>query len=98
MSPLGMGESVGDYVKTSLDIVDKSGLEYELHSMGTIVEGEWDEVMGVIRKCFEAMRTDCNRITVGIKIDYRKGASGRITGKVKSVEERLGRELRKGGV
>lgn len=97
MTPLGVGESVGEYVKRSLDIVDKSGLEYEFHSMGTVIEGEWDEVMGVVKKCFEAMRTDCSRISVGIKIDYRKGARGRIRGKVESVEKRLGRELKKGG-
>lgn len=97
MSPLGVGESISEYVKRSLDIVDRCGLDYEFHSMGTVIEGEWDEVMSVVKRCFEAMSTDCNRISVGIKIDYRKGATGRIKGKVRSVEERLGRELRKGG-
>ncbi len=96
MSPLGMGESVSKYVMRSLDIIDKSGLDYEFHSMGTVIEGEWDEVMDVLRKCFEAMSSDCSRISVGVKIDYRKGAEGRIRGKVKSVETKLGRELKKG--
>ena len=96
MTPLGKGESVSRYVMRSLDIIDKSGLDYEFHSMGTVVEGEWDEVMGVVKRCFEAMRTDCDRISVAMKIDYRKGKSGRIQDKVKRVEDRLGRELRKG--
>jgi uncharacterized protein (TIGR00106 family) len=74
MSPLGKGESVGKYVARSLDIIDKSGLDYRLHAMGTVIEGEWDEVFAVVKKCFERMRRDCARVTVSIKVDYRKGA------------------------
>jgi uncharacterized protein (TIGR00106 family) len=96
MTPLGEGESVSRYVKRSLDIIDKSGLDYEFHSMGTVVEGEWDEVLGVVKQCFDKMRSDCSRISVAMKIDYREGAKGRIKSKVKSVEDKLGRELRKG--
>ena len=44
MSPLGKGESVGKYVARSLDIIDKSGVDYRLNPMGTVLEGEWDEV------------------------------------------------------
>jgi uncharacterized protein (TIGR00106 family) len=94
MSPLGKGESVSQYVARSLDVIDKSGLEYRLNPMGTILEGEWDEVFQVVRSCFEAMRQDCDRITCSIKVDYRKGSKGRLESKVKSVEERLGRELK----
>jgi uncharacterized protein (TIGR00106 family) len=96
MTPLGEGESVSRYVTRSLDIVDKSGLDYEFHSMGTVIEGEWDEVMGVVKQCFEAMRADCSRISVSVKIDYRKDRRGRIRGKVERVEDRLGRTLQKG--
>ena len=46
MSPLGKGESVSEYVSRSLDIIDKSGVEYRLNPMGTVLEGEWDEVFG----------------------------------------------------
>lgn len=94
MSPLGKGESVSQYVARSLDVIDRSGLEYRLNPMGTILEGEWDEVFQVVRSCFEAMRQDCDRITCSIKVDYRKGSKGRLESKVKSVEERLGRELK----
>lgn len=95
MSPLGKGESVGKYVARSLELIDKSGLPYELNPMGTCLEGEWDEVLGVITRCFEAMKKDCDRIMVSIKIDYRKGKTGRLRGKVESVEKWLGRPLRK---
>lgn len=95
MSPLDKGESVGDYVARSLDIIDKSGVEYRLNPMGTVLEGEWDEVMAVVKKCYERMSQDCSRISVSIKIDARKGQTGRLSGKISSVEKRLGRPVRK---
>lgn len=93
MSPLGKGDSVSQYVARSLEIIDASGLDYELHSMGTIVEGEIDEVLGVMRKCLEAMATDCDRVSCSAKLDYRAGHRGRIRAKVHSVEEKLARPL-----
>ncbi|MBI3095712.1 MAG: MTH1187 family thiamine-binding protein [Rhodocyclales bacterium] len=93
MSPFAKGESLSHYVARSLDIIDKSGLPYQLTPMGTIIEGEWAEVMAVVTACFEAMRTDCDRISTQIKIDYRAGPGGRIKAKVAAVEGRLGRKL-----
>src|SRR5947199_354099 len=60
MSPLGKGESVGRYVARSLEIVDASGVDYRLNPMGTVLEGEWDEVFGVVRQCYERLRRDCS--------------------------------------
>jgi uncharacterized protein (TIGR00106 family) len=95
MAPLEKGPSVGDYVARSLTIIDESGLDYRLHAMGTIIEGELDQVLAVLQKCFEAMATDCQRITCTAKLDYRQGHSGRLQSKVASVEEKLGRPLKK---
>jgi uncharacterized protein (TIGR00106 family) len=94
MSPLGKGESVGKYVARSVEIIDGSGIPYRLNPMGTVLEGEWDEVFEVVRACFERMRKDCNRVSCTIKVDYRKGHSGRLTGKVTSVERRLKRKVK----
>ena len=94
ISPLGKGESVGKYVARSLDIVDGSGVDYRLNPMGTVLEGDWDEVFGVVKKCYERMRKDCNRISCSIKVDYRRGAKGRLSAKVMSVEKRLGRKVK----
>lgn len=94
MSPLGKGESVGKYVARSLDLIDRSGVPYRLNPMGTILEGEWEEVFEAVRQCFQRMRKDCNRISCTIKVDYRKGHKGRLTGKVASVEKRLKRKLK----
>lgn len=94
MTPLGKGESVSEYVTRALEIVEASGLDYRLHAMGTILEGEWDEVFGVVRQCYEAMSADCDRVTVSIKVDARKGAAGRLSSKVRSVEEKLENKLK----
>jgi uncharacterized protein (TIGR00106 family) len=94
MSPLGKGESVGAYVSRSLDIIDKSGIEYRLNPMGTVLEGEWEEVFEVVKQCYKRMKRDCNRISCTIKVDYRKGHKGRLAGKVASVEKRLKRKLK----
>ncbi|HSA63793.1 MAG TPA: MTH1187 family thiamine-binding protein [Nitrospira sp.] len=94
MSPLGKGESVSKYVSRSLDIVDKSGIPYRLNPMGTVLEGEWDEVFAVVRKCYERMKRDCNRVSCSIKVDYRKGHSGRLVSKVTSVEKTLKRAIK----
>ena len=75
MSPLGKSESVSQYVARSLEIIDASGLDYRLHAMGTVLEGEWDDVFGVVKKCYEAMSADCDRISCSIKVDARKDAS-----------------------
>ncbi|GMV95959.1 MAG: hypothetical protein AMXMBFR83_03280 [Phycisphaerae bacterium] len=95
MSPLGKGESVGEQVAASLDLIDRSGVPYRLNPMGTVLEGEWDEVFGVVRACFEQMSRSCDRVTCVMKMDWRKGATGRLESKVASVEKRLGRTLKK---
>jgi uncharacterized protein (TIGR00106 family) len=93
--PLGVGESVSQYVARSLDIVDRSGLDYRCHAMGTTLEGDMDSLLAVVKQCFEALAVDCDRIECSIKIDYRKGRSGRLAGKVASVEQKLGRPVKK---
>lgn len=94
MSPLGKGESVGKFVSRSLDIIDRSGLDYRLNPMGTVLEGEWDEVFGVVKQCYEAMRRDCPRISVSIRVDYREGKKGRLETKTASIQKHLGRPLK----
>lgn len=95
MSPLDKGASVGEYVSRSIDIIDRSGVPYRLGPMGTVLEGDWDEVFGVVKQCYERMAEDCERISVSIKVDARAGKSGRIVSKIESIETRLGRKLRK---
>ena len=94
ITPLNRGESVSSYVARILEIVDRSGLDYRLHAMGTTVEGELDQVLALLQRCLEAVAADCDRVTCVAKLDYRRDAAGRLEGKVRSVEQRLGRKLK----
>lgn len=93
MTPSTREESKSPYVARILDIIDRSGLPYQLTPMGTIIEGEWAEVMAVVGDCFKALEADCPRISSQIKIDYRAGSHSRMKAKVEAVESLLGRKL-----
>ena len=95
MFPVDKGASLSTYVARCLDIVDSSGLPYQCHAMGTTLEGEYDEVMDVVRRCFQALAADCERIECSIKIDYHKGRADRLHGKLASLEEKLVRSVKK---
>ena len=77
-----------------LEIVEQSGLEYQLHAMGTLVEGELNQVLDILRRCVEAVAADHPRVTCSAKLDLRRGHSGRLKAKVTSVERQLGRRLK----
>jgi uncharacterized protein (TIGR00106 family) len=93
--PLGQGESVSKYVAQCIDLIDRSGLSYELHAMGTIVEGELADVLALLQRCIEEVARSSNRVTCTAKIDYRQGVSGSLQSKVASVEQKLGRPVKK---
>jgi uncharacterized protein (TIGR00106 family) len=93
MAPRGTGESVSPYVARILDIIDRSGVRYQVTAMGTILEGDWDAVIGVVTACFRELEKDCNRIGLYMTVDYRAGTESRLQSKVSAVEERLGRKL-----
>jgi len=93
--PLDKGVSLSEYVSKVIDIVDRSDIDYQLTPMGTVVEGDWDEVMDLISECHEEMRKYSERIETKIIIDDRKGANNRLKGKIDSVEKKLGKEVNK---
>ena len=94
MSPTGKGESLSSYVSRVLKTIDDSGVTYRLTPMGTILEGEWDEVMDVVRDCFLELKHDCPRIGVYLKVDYREGSESRMHSKIDSLEKKIGRKLK----
>jgi uncharacterized protein (TIGR00106 family) len=87
--PLDKGQSVGRYVARAVNIISTSGLLYKLGPMGTSLEGDWEEVMEVVSRCFKELQRDCERVYLTMKVDYRKGAGGRLESKVGSVEKKL---------
>lgn len=92
--PMGVGASVSPYVAKCVELIDQSGLEYEVHSMGTIVEGELPEVLTLMQRCVELLAKETDRVSCTAKLDYRAGQSGRLRSKVASVEQKLGKPLK----
>ena len=88
--PLDKGESLSPYVARAIRIIKDSGLPYVFSPMSTSIEGEWDELLALVSRCHEALRQDCHRIHVVMRVDWRDGATGRLAGKIRSVEEKLG--------
>ncbi len=89
ITPLGGGESVGGQVAEAVRLVRQSGLPSETNAMFTNVEGEWDEVMGLIKACVMKVGESAPRVSVVIKIDHRPGVTGALRRKVESVERHL---------
>lgn len=93
MFPTDKGESVSEYVSQIIQFIDKSGVLYKLTPMGTILEGDWDEIMSVVTGCFKLLEKQSNRISMSLKVDYRKGKDTRMEYKVKAIENKLGVNL-----
>lgn len=94
--PIGKGESIGDEIAKVIKIVEESGLPYKVNPMGTVVEGDWDKVMGLVKKCHQEVLKNCSRVVTSITIDDRpEKPADRIVEKIRSVEKRLGREVKK---
>ncbi len=87
--PTDKGASVSPYVARVVKIIRGSGLPCQLGPMGSCIEGEWDEVMAVVTKCYRELEKDCDRVYMLLKADCRKGAVDRLNGKIKSVEDKL---------
>ena len=87
--PVGSGESLSKYVAECVKIVDKSGLRYKLTPMGTIIEGDLDKVLEVIKACHLKVREMSDRVVTTIEIDDREGAKDEMHRKVQSVERKL---------
>ena len=92
ITPLGTGEpGVSRFVADCVRIARESGLSHQLTPMGTIIEGELDSILGLIRRMHEApFNAGATRVSTLIKIDDRRDVqSHTMTGKVSSVESRL---------
>ena len=88
--PLGVGVSLSAYVAEAVRLIRESGLEHEFHSMGTNIEGPWDEVMGLVRRCQERLfEMGAPRVTTTLKVSERRDAPYTMERKVRKVESLL---------
>ena len=90
VSPLGTGESVAPAVARAVKVVRDSGLPNETTSMFTSVEGEWDEVMDVVKRAVEAAGEGAGRVSLTLKAALRAGVTDGLRGQVEAVERELG--------
>ncbi len=92
MFPTDKGESVSQYVSKVIDMIRNSGLPYKLNPMGTVIETEtMDQALQIIQKAYEILEPVSNRIYAVAKFDIRKNRSGRLEGKIKSIEQKIGK-------
>ncbi len=89
VTPIGVGEDVGDLVAEAVRVVRASGLPNETSAMFTTIEGEWDEVIDVVRRAVEAVTVKSGRVSLVLKADIRPGVTDAIHTKVASIERRL---------
>ena len=89
VTPLGVGESVSEYVADAVRVVRASGLPNQTDAMFTSIEGEWDEVMAVVKAAVEAVQAKAPRVSLGLKADVRPGVTGALQSKVERVEAHL---------
>jgi uncharacterized protein (TIGR00106 family) len=89
ITPIGVGDSVAAPVAEAVRLVRESGLPNETNAMFTNVEGEWDEVMALVKACVMKVAEVAPRVSVVIKLDHRPATTGAMTQKVRAVEELL---------
>ncbi|MEV0669562.1 MTH1187 family thiamine-binding protein [Mycobacterium sp. NPDC050441] len=92
ISPNGGDESgsVSAAVAEAVRVVRASGLPNETNAMFTNIEGEWDEVMAVVKQAVEAVAAVSSRVSLVLKADIRPGYTGQLTAKVERIEQALG--------
>jgi len=87
-------DSVHDAVAAAVRVVRESGLPNRTSSMFTELEGEWDEVMEIVRRATEAVGAYGSRVSLVLKADIRPGHVGELDGKVERLEAALERQQR----
>lgn len=91
ITPLGVGEAVGRHVAEAVKVVRESGLPNRTDSMFTTIEGEWDEVMAVIKQAVDVVAADAPRVGLTLKADIRPGVTNALETKVNDLESYLPR-------
>ena len=89
VTPLGVGEAVGEYVADAVRVVRESGLPNHTDAMFTTIEGDWDEVMAVVKSAVDAVAARAPRVSLVLKADIRPGVTDGLTSKVETIERYL---------
>lgn len=89
--PVGTGEtSVSAYVRAAVKLIEETDLEYEVNSMGTCIQGEWDEIFSTLKEVHDELaKMGCNRIVTTVKIDDRRDKFDTMDAKIAAIEDQL---------
>ena len=88
--PIGKGESVSVWVSRAIEVIDRSGLKYQVGPLGTSIEGEWEQISPVIGQCLRVLSRDCRRIQVTLRADYRATSERHLDDPVRSIARVVG--------
>lgn len=86
IEPMGKGESIAKFVKRAVEIIESSGLKYQVGAMGTVIEGEFPQVMSVLEECIDVLGSESDRLIFDIRGDLRKSSEHTIQRQIESVQ------------
>ena len=94
--PTDKGDSVSKYVSRVIKMIDESGAPYKLNPMGTVFETDsMPDALEIIEMAYKQLENDCNRIYATMKFDIRKDKDNRLSGKIESIEKKIGKKVNK---
>jgi uncharacterized protein (TIGR00106 family) len=94
ITPLGRGEHLSRDLGEILKIIDESGLPYCLTPSGTCIEGDWHEVMAVVKSCHDQARSNSTHVMTTVRIEDEQGATDKLNDNILAVERAAGRSLK----
>jgi len=90
--PTDKGESVSEYISEVIQMISQSKVDYQLSPMGTIIETDTiDEALAIVKKSYEILEPHSERVYCSLKMDIRKGKTGRMLQKIQSIENKIGK-------
>jgi uncharacterized protein (TIGR00106 family) len=92
--PVGTDKSLSDEIAKVLKVVDASGLPYRFTPAGTCIEGDWDEVMALVKQCHDRIRQESSHVITVVKIEDEAGATNKLVDNITSVEKKVGKSLK----
>ena len=93
--PIGRERSISGDIAALVNIIESSGLDYRMTAFGTLIEGEWDQLMDLAKRCHFAVRNKTERVLTMMRLDDYGERSGEIEGAVRRVEQKLGRAVKR---
>jgi uncharacterized protein (TIGR00106 family) len=94
ITPLGHGEHLSRALGEILRTIDDSGLPYCLTPYGTCIEGDWYEVMALVKSCHDQARSNSSHVMTTVRIEDEEGATDKLNDNILAVERAAGRSLK----